>query len=295
MPPKKENTKGKAGAKKAAPKSPPAIVITLTLPHASTPERTGTMMITRGSLGTMRQFTYRNPGDLAEVIRAGVLGLNKIEMQPHVKAAKPAPKAETPVGPPASAAAVETPPNQVEQDAAAMPQPAEPPPEQAAVPPVTQTPAVPTPTTPTPPTPAAPPAPVDAVPVTPSQPEVANPPAPVIEVPAPALDKTLEAPTAPVVTTSAPAVVEAPSAPPSPPAVTSVDSASAAVPVSEPDYKHEDDFADDNEADEFVSDIDPTDPFWATAEHYAELAAQREVSGSPQTASPNGAAQPGLF
>jgi hypothetical protein len=319
MPPKKKDTKGKSGtsaAKKTQKdKIPPAIVITLTLPHAATMERSGTMMITRGSLGTMRQFTYRNPVDLAEVIRAGVLGLNKIEMQPPAKAAMSTPKAEIPAAPaaataaspvsdtPSPAATAATPPVQPVQ-APPLPQLVEPPPvpvEAAPIPPVVQTPPAqpesvpappapveiaqapeapaPTPTTPTPPTLVGQAVSQEAIPAA----SAALPPVPTVDTPPPAA--VIEVPTVPVTPIAAPPPVPVVQAP-------------AAVPQTEPDFKNEDDFAeedDDEEEAEVSSDIDPIDPFWATAEFYADLAAQREGSVSTQPAQANGAAQPSLF
>ncbi len=300
MPPKKKSTTGKTSAKKAAPKAPSAIVITLTLPYASTPERTGTMMITRGSLGMMRQFTYRNPVDLAEVIRTGVLGLNKIEMQPP---AKLAPKSESSAAP----APELTPPAIVEVEAPPA-QPAAPtgevspaPVEAAQVsPPPVENPAptpvlVPTPTTPTLPTPAAPAASSEPVTVVPAEPQVEAPAA------LPATPPLVEAPPTPAIRPQP--ACEAPLAPQqtvmsTPPAVAALAPAPEAKPQAEPDFKDEDDFAEDEadeEETEIVSDIDAADPFWATADYYADLADQREAPLSTQPALKNGAAQPSLF
>jgi len=44
-----------------------SIIITLTLPDADTSSRTGTLLVQRGDLARVHQFTYERIADLTEV------------------------------------------------------------------------------------------------------------------------------------------------------------------------------------------------------------------------------------
>lgn len=59
-------------------------IITLTLPDSETDERHGTLLIARGDLAHVRQFTYTNLSDLTAVIKDGVMALSAIEAEPPV-------------------------------------------------------------------------------------------------------------------------------------------------------------------------------------------------------------------
>lgn len=69
-----------ASKKKQAPK--PDTVITLTLPSEGGIQRTGTMLIQRGDLARMSQFTYTNLGDIAHAIGEATGGLVEVEAAP---------------------------------------------------------------------------------------------------------------------------------------------------------------------------------------------------------------------
>ncbi len=81
--------------KKAAksPKNPPT-TITLTLPDENGLERTGTVVIQRGTLAALRQFTYRDLGDITQAIQDAAAQLMALEQNPPpdfpTKAATPA-------------------------------------------------------------------------------------------------------------------------------------------------------------------------------------------------------------
>lgn len=89
------------------PKASPPTVITLTLPESSEEARPGTMLIARGDLAHVRQFTYASLSDLAVVIKDAVLALATVEADPPViadtptaqPASKPSPKPEPPSEP----------------------------------------------------------------------------------------------------------------------------------------------------------------------------------------------------
>ena len=57
-------------------------VITLTLPDSESDERHGTLLIARGDLAHVRQFTYTNLSDLTTIIKDGVMVLSAVEAEP---------------------------------------------------------------------------------------------------------------------------------------------------------------------------------------------------------------------
>ena len=57
-------------------------VITLTLPDSESDERHGTLLIARGDLAHVRQFTYANLSDLTMIIKDGVMALSAVEAEP---------------------------------------------------------------------------------------------------------------------------------------------------------------------------------------------------------------------
>lgn len=75
-------------AKKSA-KQP--TVITLTLPESEGDTRYGTLLIQRGDLAHVRQFTYSSLTDLTAVIKFGVISLTAVEAEPPVIAELPPP------------------------------------------------------------------------------------------------------------------------------------------------------------------------------------------------------------
>lgn len=62
----------------------PPTVITLTLPDSETDVRHGTLLIARGDLAHVRQFTYANLSDLTTIIKDGVMALSAVEAEPPV-------------------------------------------------------------------------------------------------------------------------------------------------------------------------------------------------------------------
>ena len=70
-------------------------VITITLPESEEETRSGTLLIGRGDLAHMGQFTYASLGDLTGVIKAGLVTLAAIEADPPKDASKSAPPTTT--------------------------------------------------------------------------------------------------------------------------------------------------------------------------------------------------------
>jgi hypothetical protein len=68
-------------------------VITLTLPDSESDERHGTLLIQRGDLAHVRQFTYANLSDLTAILKDGVMALSAVEAEPPVIAELPLPAA----------------------------------------------------------------------------------------------------------------------------------------------------------------------------------------------------------
>lgn len=67
--------------KKNKKPSPPT-VITLTLPEQDQEQRSGTLVIARGDLAHIGQFTYANLSDLTAAIKAGFVALARVEANP---------------------------------------------------------------------------------------------------------------------------------------------------------------------------------------------------------------------
>lgn len=83
----------------------PALTITLTLPESDDEPRNGTLLIARGELAHVRQFTYASLSDLTTVIKDGMLALAAVEADPPVITEAPV----SPPPPPKSAAKPEAP------------------------------------------------------------------------------------------------------------------------------------------------------------------------------------------
>ena len=68
-------------------------VITLTLPDSESDERHGTLLIARGDLAHVRQFTYGSLSDITVILKDGVMALSAIEAEPPVITELPLPAA----------------------------------------------------------------------------------------------------------------------------------------------------------------------------------------------------------
>lgn len=72
-----------------------SIVITLTLSEAGTDCRESTILVQRGDLARIHQFTYSHIGELTEIIADALIGLDAVEADPPVIT-------EAPITPPAA-------------------------------------------------------------------------------------------------------------------------------------------------------------------------------------------------
>ncbi|MDX1995126.1 MAG: hypothetical protein SF029_22280, partial [bacterium] len=83
-------------SKKDKIKSQPPTVITLTLTEGDGIEHNGTLLIQRGDLANVRQFTYLGVSDITAIIKTAYIALAAIEAEPPVipEAPKDAPKSE---------------------------------------------------------------------------------------------------------------------------------------------------------------------------------------------------------
>ncbi|MBV6438316.1 MAG: hypothetical protein WA009_16715 [Phototrophicaceae bacterium] len=84
--------------------SHPPTVVTLTLPDRSALTNTGTILVQRGDLARIHQFTYSHIGDLSEIIAEALIALDTVEADPPVipeapAAPPPARKPATPAKP----------------------------------------------------------------------------------------------------------------------------------------------------------------------------------------------------
>ncbi len=64
--------------------APPPTIITLTLPEANSESNTGTLLIQRGDLARVQQFTYAEVADLTAVIEEALIAFAAIEADPPV-------------------------------------------------------------------------------------------------------------------------------------------------------------------------------------------------------------------
>lgn len=62
----------------------PPTVITLTLPDGDDETRTGTLLVQRGDLARVHQFTYERIADLTEIIAEALIALSALEADPPV-------------------------------------------------------------------------------------------------------------------------------------------------------------------------------------------------------------------
>ena len=86
-------------SKITTPKATPPTVITLTLPESCEEARPGTLLIARGDLAHVRQFTYASLSDLAVVIKDAVLALAGVEADPPTITDTPAPRSTAKASP----------------------------------------------------------------------------------------------------------------------------------------------------------------------------------------------------
>ena len=68
-------------------------VITITLPESEEEPRSGTLIVARGELAHIRQFTYANLSDLTAILKQGVVALAAIEADPPKDTSKSLPPA----------------------------------------------------------------------------------------------------------------------------------------------------------------------------------------------------------
>jgi len=82
--------------KQSTKQAAPPTVITLTLPEDDGIEHQGTLLIARGDLAHVRQFTYLGVSDLAAAIKEAYIALAAVEAEPPVipEAPQAEPKAE---------------------------------------------------------------------------------------------------------------------------------------------------------------------------------------------------------
>jgi len=82
--------------KQSTKQAAPPTVITLTLPEDDSIEHKGTLLIARGDLAHVRQFTYLGVSDIAAAIKEAYIALAAVEAEPPVipEAPKAEPKAD---------------------------------------------------------------------------------------------------------------------------------------------------------------------------------------------------------
>lgn len=77
------------------PSTPKPTVLTLTLPEAESESKTGTLLVQRGDLARMHQFTYERVTDLTEVIADALIAFAAVEADPPIiPETQPPPKAQ---------------------------------------------------------------------------------------------------------------------------------------------------------------------------------------------------------
>lgn len=74
------------------PSTPKPTVLTLTLPEADSESKTGTLLVQRGDLARVHQFTYKRVADLTEVIADALIAFAAVKADPPVIPDLPPPK-----------------------------------------------------------------------------------------------------------------------------------------------------------------------------------------------------------
>jgi hypothetical protein len=77
------------------PSTPKPTVITLTLPGADSESKTGTLLVQRGDLARVHQFTYERIADLTEVIADALIAFAAVEADPPIIPDLTPPKPQT--------------------------------------------------------------------------------------------------------------------------------------------------------------------------------------------------------
>ena len=76
------------------PSTPKSTVLTLILPEAESESKTGTLLVQRGDLARVHQFTYERVADLTEVIAEALIAFAGVEADPPIITELPPPKPE---------------------------------------------------------------------------------------------------------------------------------------------------------------------------------------------------------
>ncbi|MBK9750102.1 MAG: hypothetical protein IPO91_25465 [Chloroflexi bacterium] len=78
------------------PSTPKPTVLTLTLPDADSESKTGTLLVQRGDLARVHQFTYERVADLTEVIADALIAFAAVEADPPIiPETQPPPKSQS--------------------------------------------------------------------------------------------------------------------------------------------------------------------------------------------------------
>mgnify|MGYP001501903563 CR=1 FL=1 len=77
------------------PSTPKPTVLTLTLPEADSESNTGTLLVQRGDLARVHQFTYERIADLTEVIADALIAFAAVEADPPIIPDLTPPKPQT--------------------------------------------------------------------------------------------------------------------------------------------------------------------------------------------------------
>ncbi len=75
--------------------TPKPTVITLTLPEADSESKSGTLLVQRGDLARVHQFTYERVADLTEVIADALIAFTAVEADPPIIPDLPPPKPQS--------------------------------------------------------------------------------------------------------------------------------------------------------------------------------------------------------
>lgn len=71
-------------SEKKATTKPLSATLTLTIPHGESESRSGTLLVQRGDLARIHQFTYTQIADLTEVIADALVAFAAVEAHPPI-------------------------------------------------------------------------------------------------------------------------------------------------------------------------------------------------------------------
>ena len=82
-------------SEKKATTKPLSATLTLTIPHGESESRSGTLLVQRGDLARVHQFTYTQIADLTDIIAEALVAFAAVEAHPPIVPETQSPKPQS--------------------------------------------------------------------------------------------------------------------------------------------------------------------------------------------------------